>query len=78
MAHAIAELEIVSTSPTCTSYRLYATDGESLTAPRRLVWSNRVVPSVDGDAGARKRLAAWAAAHGYVVRERRKTDRRSA
>ncbi len=74
----IAELEIVTTSAGCVSYRLYAVDGESLTAPRRLVWSNRVVPTAEGDAGARRRMAAWALEHGYTVRERRKTERRRA
>ena len=38
----------------------------------RVVWSNRVMPEPRGEAGARRRLAAWALAHGYRVVEARK------
>ena len=58
----IATLIIVNTSPGCLSYRLMAAG--------RVVWSNRVYNNrPEGEAGARKRMAAWAAAHGYTVVE---------
>lgn len=58
----IATLTIVTTSPTCRAYRLLDHSG-------KVVWRNRVEPSSRGDAGARQRMAAWAKAHGYVVKE---------
>ena len=56
-----AVLTIVETSPQCLSYRLMAGG--------RVVWSNRVYNRPEGDAGTRKRMAVWAAAHGYTVVE---------
>ncbi len=61
MPQRTATLEIVQTSPQCVSYRLVV-DG-------RIVWSNRVYPVPEGNAGARRRLAQWADAHGYRVIE---------
>ena len=65
-----ATLQIVSTSPGCTSYRLVAAG--------RVVWSNRVHDQPEGHAGARRRLAAWAAEHGYRVIEGKGETRRRA
>lgn len=59
----------------CTSYRLEVADGDTLTAPRRIVWSNRVYATPEGDHGARKRLQAWAAQYGYRVVEAGQTRR---
>ena len=57
-----AELIIVETSPGHLSYRLMDQG--------RVVWSNRPYPTPAGDAGARGRMAAWAAEHGYRVVEK--------
>ena len=72
-----AQLVIVTTSPGCTSYRLYERAGDSLTA-QRLVWSNRVVSTPEGDRGARGRMTAWARAHGYRIVDRTSERRRRA
>lgn len=58
------ELVLVTTSPTCRRYQLVARG--------RVVWQNRVAPTPAGDAGARARLATWAAKHGYTVEQPRK------
>ena len=52
-----AELVIVHTSPTCIRYHLLAAGPT--------IWSNRVVPTVEADQGARERLAAWVTQQGY-------------
>ncbi|CAA9290121.1 MAG: hypothetical protein AVDCRST_MAG26-4028 [uncultured Chloroflexia bacterium] len=65
-----ATLQIVSTSPGCISYRLIAAG--------RVVWSNRVHDRPEGHAGARRRLAAWAAEHRYTVSERKEGNTRRA
>ena len=68
----IAELVTVQTSPGCVAYRLYVRDDESLTAPPRLVWSNRAFADVAAShAGCRTRAWAWALEHGYRIVERR-------
>jgi hypothetical protein len=61
MQQRIATLEIVQTSPQCLSYRLLAGG--------RVVWSNRVYNRPEGDAGARRRMAAWAWRNVYRVVE---------
>ena len=61
------QLVIVQTSPDCLSYRLMAGG--------RVVWSNRVHNRPEGDAGARRRLEAWAAQHGCRVVESKERKR---
>ncbi len=56
----IATLAIIQTSDACISYRLHDAAG-------RIVWSNRVSPVPAGHEGARRRMAAWAVAHGYRI-----------
>ncbi len=57
-----AELEIVSTSPQCVSYRLRVSG--------RIVWSNRAFADIpESHAAVRRRLEAWARKHGYRVIE---------
>ena len=63
-----ATLTTVQTSPGCVSYRL--------TIDGRTVWSNRVADRPEGHAGACRRLAAWAVAHGYRVVEGKGVSRR--
>ena len=66
----IAELHIVITSPDCASFRLVA-EG-------RIIWRNRVYNRPEGHAGARQRLAAWAAQHGYRIVERKEVVKKRA
>ena len=65
----VAELRIVITSPDCASFRLLA-EG-------RVIWRNRVYNRLEGHAGARQRLAAWAAQHGYRVVEGKEERKRA-
>ena len=74
----IAELRITQTSAECVSYRLYETPQDSITAPARLVWSNRVYDQPAGHAGARMRARAWALKHGYRVVEGKEGQRKRA
>ena len=75
----IAELVTVTTSPGCVSYRLLVRDAESLTAPPRVVWSNRAFADVPAShAGCRARAHAWALKHGYRIVERKEGQRRRA
>ena len=75
----IAELVTVQTSPGCVSYRLYVRDAESLTAPLRLVWSNRAFADVAAShAGCRARAKAWAIEHGFKLIERKEVEQKRA
>jgi hypothetical protein len=64
-----AELHIVITSPDCASFRLVA-EG-------RIIWRNRVYNRPEGHAGARGRMTAWAAQHGYRIVERKEERKRA-
>ncbi len=75
----IAELVTVQTSPACVSYRLEVADGDNLTAPRRVVWSNRAFADVpESHAACRARAKAWALRQGYKVVERKEERRKRA
>ncbi len=74
-----AELVSVRTSQACVSYRLVVRDPESITAPPRIVWSNRAFADVPAShAGCRTRAHAWALKHGYRVVEGKEGQRRRA
>ncbi len=66
-----ASLEITITSPACARYRL-------LDAAGRMLWQNRVYNAAQGHAGARARLTAWAATHGYKVVEQKEPSKHRA
>ncbi len=57
-----ATLTVTQTSADCVAYRL--TDAQG-----RVIWRNRVYNHPEGHAGARRRLARWAEAHGVRVVE---------
>jgi len=59
-----ATLRIVQTSDTCVRYEIILHG--------KRIWSNRVVPTEAGHAGARARMAAWIERHGVVVQEQRR------
>ncbi len=73
-----AQLVAVQTSPGCVSYRLLVRDPESLTAPPRVVWSNRVYDCPEGHAGAQARARAGALKHGYRIVEGKEGQRKRA
>ena len=56
-----AELGVVTTSPGCVRYELLV--GETR------IWSCRVAPGKINDSIARRRMTAWAAAHGVEIDE---------
>jgi hypothetical protein len=63
-----ATLHIVQTAPDCLSYRALDRTGA-------IVWSNRVFNCHEGDAGARRRLGAFAERFGYRIIEPRQKRR---
>ena len=73
-----AELVTVATSPGCVSYRLLVRDPESLTAPPRIVWSNRVYDQPEGHAGARMRARQWALQQGFRIVEGKEATQKRA
>jgi len=60
-----ATLRIVHTSSTCVRYQV-------LDAAGKVLWQNRVVPTPEGHAGARARMAAWTRRYRVTVQEQRR------